>query len=106
MAADKSVAPEFGPNGAVLNSPNMTEEMREAILGSDPTSPSNRLPRPLEWLHATITGAAFCVMWIGFTIREREPIISVMLTAVALVIVLANQGARFRMLKHLRGQRR
>ena len=29
-----SPSPEFGPNGAVLNSPTMTDEMREKIAGA------------------------------------------------------------------------
>lgn len=106
MTAPKPVAPEFGPNGAMLNGPNMTDRMRERIIGSDPTNPSNRLPRPLEWLHFAIVGAAFCVMWIGYRLKEREPVLALMLLAVAFVIVLAGQGARFQMLKHLRSQRR
>jgi hypothetical protein len=37
--SDKPFVPEFGPNGAVMNAPGMTEEMRRHLIGPLPLSP-------------------------------------------------------------------
>ena len=39
-----SQTPEFGPNGAVLNSPEMTDEMRKKIAGAYRPPPLGDLP--------------------------------------------------------------
>ncbi len=58
MADEKPFIPEFGPNGAVMNSPTMTDAMRKKIVEGADDAPQRR--EPTGWrIFRAVTALAF-----------------------------------------------
>jgi hypothetical protein len=103
MTAGKSSQLEFGPNGAVINGPQMTDRMRDKIERGDPRHPSNRLPRPMQWLFAGVSVIGLSLIVVAVAVRDYQPGVALALSLCGAVVTFANLAWRALVLKHLRG---
>ena len=83
----ESPPPEFGPNGAVLNSPSMTDDMRAQIAGTfvEPERPESFAW--MFWLQQFIFGWLFVFGWFAGILRQT-PVSSWIWAAAAHGLVL------------------
>jgi hypothetical protein len=104
MTAGKPIAPEFGPNGAVMNGQAMTADMRNKIERSDPRHPYNHLPKPMRRLFLGVYALGLCLLAGSTLLRTEEPGIALVLALASLKVVLVNVAWRALALKELRRQ--
>jgi hypothetical protein len=102
MTASKS--PEFGPNGAVMNGPHMTDGMRDRIERNDPRHPSNQLPRSMQWLFAGVSIVGLALVFGAGVLRDDQPGIALALALCGVVVTLANLAWRALVLRYLRSR--
>jgi hypothetical protein len=67
---DSASPPEFGPNGAVINSPSMTDEMRSKIDGSYRAPPVPQLP----WGDRLLRVAWWYAISLVLVLNHRVPV--------------------------------